>query len=94
MDDVRYYVMSAVRENVAKVMERSRGVGVLSCCSTHVLLPCSSAAHVLSCCSQTVLPVYQSNVFTLLSNISVPSQESELANFMVKQAGESGCLTP
>lgn len=27
MDDVRYYVMSSVRENLAKVMDRSRGVG-------------------------------------------------------------------
>lgn len=26
MEDVRYYVMSSVRENVAKVMERNRGV--------------------------------------------------------------------
>lgn len=27
MEDVRYYVMSSIRENVASVMERSRGVG-------------------------------------------------------------------
>lgn len=27
MDDVRYYVMSSVRENLATVMGRSRGVG-------------------------------------------------------------------
>lgn len=31
MEDVRYYVMSSVRENVAKVMERSRGVREQSC---------------------------------------------------------------
>lgn len=30
MEDVRYYVMSAVRENVATVMTRNRGVGGLS----------------------------------------------------------------
>ncbi|XP_029693730.1 nucleolar complex protein 4 homolog isoform X1 [Takifugu rubripes] len=58
MDDVRYYVMSSVRENLTKVMDRSRG---------------------------EVLPVYQSNVFTLMSNISIPNQESELTSFMVKQ---------
>ncbi|KAG7498188.1 nucleolar complex protein 4-like [Solea senegalensis] len=32
-----------------------------------------------------VSPIYQYNVFALMSNISVPSQESELTNFMVKQ---------
>ncbi|XP_058473421.1 nucleolar complex protein 4 homolog [Solea solea] len=32
-----------------------------------------------------VSPIYQYNVFTLMSNISVPSQESELTNFLVKQ---------
>uniref|UniRef100_A0A8C4EE97 CCAAT-binding factor domain-containing protein n=1 Tax=Dicentrarchus labrax TaxID=13489 RepID=A0A8C4EE97_DICLA len=55
MEDVRYYVMSSVRENVGKVMDKSKGA---------------------------VMPVYQTNVFTLMSNISVPSQESELTNFM------------
>uniref|UniRef100_H3CE75 Nucleolar complex associated 4 homolog n=1 Tax=Tetraodon nigroviridis TaxID=99883 RepID=H3CE75_TETNG len=59
MDDVRYYVMSSVRENLARVMGRSRGA---------------------------VLPVYQSNVFTLMSNISVPRQESAVCSFMVTQA--------
>ncbi|KAM9735739.1 nucleolar complex protein 4 homolog [Menidia menidia] len=58
MEDLRYYVMSSIRENVGKVMGKSKGA---------------------------VLPVYQNNVFTLMSNISVPSQESELTNFMVKQ---------
>nr|XP_019937315.1 PREDICTED: nucleolar complex protein 4 homolog [Paralichthys olivaceus] len=32
-----------------------------------------------------VMPVFQNNAFTLMSNISIPSQESELTNFMVKQ---------
>ncbi|XP_059905748.1 nucleolar complex protein 4 homolog [Gadus macrocephalus] len=32
-----------------------------------------------------VIPVYQNNVFTLMSSIIMPSQESELTNFMVKQ---------
>uniref|UniRef100_A0A3P9IP55 Nucleolar complex associated 4 homolog n=1 Tax=Oryzias latipes TaxID=8090 RepID=A0A3P9IP55_ORYLA len=57
MDDVRYYVMSALRESVGKVMEQNKG---------------------------TLLPVYQNNVFTLMSSISMPSQQSELSNFMVK----------
>ncbi|KAM3874526.1 nucleolar complex protein 4 homolog [Diretmus argenteus] len=58
MEDVRYYVMSSIRENVGKVMDKNKGA---------------------------VLPVYQNNVFTLLSNINMPSQESELTNFLVKQ---------
>ncbi|KAM9338243.1 nucleolar complex protein 4 homolog [Symphorus nematophorus] len=58
MEDVRYYVMSSIRENVGKVMDKNKGA---------------------------VVPVYQNNAFTLMSNISVPSQESELTNFMVKQ---------
>ncbi|XP_060930600.1 nucleolar complex protein 4 homolog [Limanda limanda] len=32
-----------------------------------------------------LMPVFQNNAFTLMSNISIPSQESELTNFMVKQ---------
>ncbi|XP_007565979.1 nucleolar complex protein 4 homolog [Poecilia formosa] len=58
MDDIRYYVMSFIRDNVATVMNKSKGA---------------------------VLPVYQSNVFTLMLNINMPSQETELTNFMVKQ---------
>ncbi|XP_032395906.1 nucleolar complex protein 4 homolog [Etheostoma spectabile] len=58
MEDVRYYVMSSIRENVGKVMEKNKGA---------------------------LVPVYQNNVFTLMSNISVPSQESQLTNFMVQQ---------
>ncbi|XP_069019332.1 nucleolar complex protein 4 homolog [Embiotoca jacksoni] len=58
MDDLRYYVMSSIRENVGKVMDKSKGA---------------------------VLPLYQFNVFTLMSNITMPSKESELTNFMIKQ---------
>ncbi|CAB1318624.1 unnamed protein product [Coregonus sp. 'balchen'] len=58
MEDVRYYVMSSVRENVGRVMDKSKGA---------------------------VMPIYQNNVFTLLSNINMPSQESELTNYLVKQ---------
>nr|XP_020465489.1 nucleolar complex protein 4 homolog [Monopterus albus] len=58
MEDVRYYVMSSIRENVGKVMDKSKGA---------------------------VVPIYQNNLFTLMSSISMPSQESELSNFMVKQ---------
>lgn len=29
MEDVRYYVMSSVRENVGKVMDKNKGVGEL-----------------------------------------------------------------
>ncbi|XP_006788811.1 nucleolar complex protein 4 homolog isoform X2 [Neolamprologus brichardi] len=58
MEDVRYYVMSSIRDNVGKVMEKNKGA---------------------------VVPVYQNNVFTLMSSISMPNQESELTNFMVKQ---------
>ncbi|XP_066545640.1 nucleolar complex protein 4 homolog [Amia ocellicauda] len=57
-EDVRFYVMGFIIDNVAKVMDRKK---------------------------EAVLPVYQNNVFTLLSNISVPSQEADLTNFMVKQ---------
>ncbi|XP_041826839.1 nucleolar complex protein 4 homolog [Melanotaenia boesemani] len=58
MEDVRYYVMSSIRANVGKVMDKNKGA---------------------------VLPVYQNNTFTLMCNITMPSQESELTNFMVKQ---------
>ncbi|XP_068609333.1 nucleolar complex protein 4 homolog [Brachionichthys hirsutus] len=58
MDDVRYYVMSSICENVGRVMTQNKGA---------------------------VMPVYQGNVFTFMSNVSVPSKESELTNFMVKQ---------
>ncbi|XP_068430444.1 nucleolar complex protein 4 homolog [Clinocottus analis] len=58
MEDVRYYVMSSIRENVGKVMDKNKGA---------------------------LVPVYQNNVFSLMSNISVPNKESELTNFMIKQ---------
>ncbi|XP_030625514.1 nucleolar complex protein 4 homolog [Chanos chanos] len=58
MDDVRFYVMTSIRVNVARVMDKNKGA---------------------------VMPVYQNNVFTLLTNINMPSQESEITNFMVKQ---------
>ncbi|XP_061658094.1 nucleolar complex protein 4 homolog isoform X2 [Syngnathoides biaculeatus] len=57
-EDVRYYVMSSIRENMGQVMEKSKG---------------------------EVMPVYQHNVFTLMSNISIPKEELELSNFMVTQ---------
>uniref|UniRef100_UPI00398F0D3C nucleolar complex protein 4 homolog isoform X2 n=1 Tax=Pristiophorus japonicus TaxID=55135 RepID=UPI00398F0D3C len=34
------------------------------------------------------LPVYHQNVFTLLSSIHMPAEESELKNFLVKQKGK------
>ncbi|XP_034048324.1 nucleolar complex protein 4 homolog [Thalassophryne amazonica] len=58
MEDMRYYVMSSVRDCVCRVMDKNKGA---------------------------VLPVYQNNVFTLMSNIYMPDKESELTNFMVKQ---------
>ncbi|KAG5272901.1 hypothetical protein AALO_G00170550 [Alosa alosa] len=61
MDDVRYYVMCSIRDHVANVMEKNKGV---------------------------VMPIFQNNVFTLLSNINMPSQDSELTNFMVQQGAK------
>lgn len=58
MGDVRFYVMSAIRDSVTKVMDRNKGVP---------------------------LPVYQNNAFSLMYNMSMPSNESELCNFMVTQ---------
>ncbi|MGH0114679.1 UNVERIFIED_CONTAM: hypothetical protein FKN15_033996 [Acipenser sinensis] len=57
-EDIRYYVMASVNENVAKVMQKTK---------------------------EALLPVYQKNVFALLSNINMPSKESEMTNFQVKQ---------
>uniref|UniRef100_A0A673IXD5 Nucleolar complex protein 4 homolog n=1 Tax=Sinocyclocheilus rhinocerous TaxID=307959 RepID=A0A673IXD5_9TELE len=59
MDDVRYYVMSSVRDNIYRVMGRNK---------------------------KAVIPVYQNNVYTLLSTINVPSHGSKITNFLVKQA--------
>uniref|UniRef100_A0A8C8MN60 CCAAT-binding factor domain-containing protein n=1 Tax=Oncorhynchus tshawytscha TaxID=74940 RepID=A0A8C8MN60_ONCTS len=61
MEDVRYYVMSSVRDNVGRVMDKTKGVS-----------PARTG----------------NNVFTLLSNINMPSQESELTNYLVKQEGQ------
>ncbi|XP_037609671.1 nucleolar complex protein 4 homolog [Sebastes umbrosus] len=58
MEDVRYYVMSSIRESVGKVMDKSKGA---------------------------LVPIFQNNVLILMANISIPSKESELTNFMVKQ---------
>ncbi|MGH0163700.1 UNVERIFIED_CONTAM: hypothetical protein FKN15_048536 [Acipenser sinensis] len=57
-EDIRYYVMASVNENVAKVMQKTK---------------------------EALLPVYQKNVFALLSNINMPCKESEMTNFQVKQ---------
>ncbi|XP_007246113.3 nucleolar complex protein 4 homolog [Astyanax mexicanus] len=58
MDDVRYYVMSSIRDNIAKIMDKNK---------------------------QAVLPVYQTNVFTLLTNITMPSKSSDITNFLIQQ---------
>ncbi|KAH1180577.1 hypothetical protein KIL84_009413 [Mauremys mutica] len=60
-DDIRYFVMKAVAENIGQVMQKTKEVP---------------------------LPVYQQNVFSLISSISMPSQENEVVNFMVKQANQ------
>ena len=105
MEDVRYYVMSSVRENVGKVMDKNKGVGeicsvlsssaimffFLKTCSLWTVLRLLNSV-TLSWSFQAVVPIYQGNVFTLMSNISVPSKESELTNFMVKQEGGMSCL--
>ncbi|XP_029475320.1 nucleolar complex protein 4 homolog isoform X2 [Rhinatrema bivittatum] len=57
-DDVRYYVMTSVSDNIARVMQKSK---------------------------EALLPKYQQNVFSLISSLNMPSQESDLSNFMVKQ---------
>uniref|UniRef100_A0A8D0L6N2 Nucleolar complex associated 4 homolog n=1 Tax=Sphenodon punctatus TaxID=8508 RepID=A0A8D0L6N2_SPHPU len=59
-DDVRFFAMKAVADNIGHVMQRMK---------------------------EAPPPVYQQNVFSLISSISVPSRESEIANFLVKQAG-------
>ncbi|XP_006640308.2 nucleolar complex protein 4 homolog [Lepisosteus oculatus] len=56
-EDVRYYVMGFVTENVAKVMQKTK----------------------------EAVPLYQNNVFTLMTNITMPSQQTDLVNFLVKQ---------
>ncbi|XP_053135039.1 nucleolar complex protein 4 homolog isoform X2 [Hemicordylus capensis] len=60
-DDVRFFLMKAVAENIGNVMQKTKEVP---------------------------LPVYQRNVFTLISSIVMPSEESEIKNFLVKQANQ------
>ncbi|XP_036385719.1 nucleolar complex protein 4 homolog [Megalops cyprinoides] len=49
---------------------------------------CDSVGRVMERARGAVQPIYQNNVLTLISNISMPSQESELTNFLVKQAAK------
>ncbi|XP_067395899.1 nucleolar complex protein 4 homolog [Emydura macquarii macquarii] len=60
-DDIRYFVMKAVAENIGQVMQKTKEVP---------------------------LPVYQQNVFSLISSISMPNKENEVVNFMIKQANQ------
>ncbi|XP_066466189.1 nucleolar complex protein 4 homolog isoform X2 [Tiliqua scincoides] len=60
-DDVRYFVMKAVAENVGRVMQKNKEVP---------------------------LPVYQKNAFALISSITMPSEESEIKNFLVAHANQ------
>uniref|UniRef100_A0A8C3XPN6 Nucleolar complex associated 4 homolog n=1 Tax=Chelydra serpentina TaxID=8475 RepID=A0A8C3XPN6_CHESE len=60
-DDIRYFVMKAVAENIGQVMQKTKEVP---------------------------LPIYQQNVFSLISSISMPSKENEVVSFMVKQANQ------
>uniref|UniRef100_A0A8D0BX21 Nucleolar complex associated 4 homolog n=1 Tax=Salvator merianae TaxID=96440 RepID=A0A8D0BX21_SALMN len=60
-DDVRFFVMKLVAENVGSVMQRAR---------------------------KAPLPLYQKNVFALISSITMPSTESEIKNFLVTQANQ------
>ncbi|XP_073681030.1 nucleolar complex protein 4 homolog [Garra rufa] len=56
MDDVRYYVMSSVRDSMSRKKKKTAEI-----------------------------PVYYNNVFTLISNIKIPSQEPKMTKFLVKQ---------
>ncbi|KAJ8260693.1 hypothetical protein COCON_G00164160 [Conger conger] len=49
-----------------------------------------SVVRVMEKAKGAVLPVYQGNVFLLTSSVSMPSQEAELSNFLVKQAAKQG----
>ncbi|XP_008323014.1 nucleolar complex protein 4 homolog [Cynoglossus semilaevis] len=46
---------------------------------------CRGVGRVMKKNQWAVAPIYQNNVFTLMSNISLPSQQSEVVNFMVQQ---------
>ncbi|XP_063000488.1 nucleolar complex protein 4 homolog [Elgaria multicarinata webbii] len=60
-DDVRFFVMKSVAENVGSVMPKAK---------------------------KAPFPVYQKNVFALISSISMPSGESEIKNFLVRHANQ------
>ncbi|XP_048369624.1 nucleolar complex protein 4 homolog [Sphaerodactylus townsendi] len=59
-DDVRFFAMKAVAENIGNVMQKTK----------------------------EPLPVYQKNVFAFISSISMPSNENEIENFLVKHANQ------
>uniref|UniRef100_A0A8D2L8G7 Nucleolar complex associated 4 homolog n=1 Tax=Varanus komodoensis TaxID=61221 RepID=A0A8D2L8G7_VARKO len=56
-DDVRFFVMKLVAENVGSIMQKAK---------------------------QAPFPVYQKNVFALVSSIVMPSEESEMIHFLVR----------
>ncbi|CAI5797308.1 complex 4 homolog [Podarcis lilfordi] len=60
-DDVRFFVMKSVAENVGGIMQKTKKVP---------------------------LPVYQKNAFALISSISMPSEESEIQNFLVRNTNQ------
>ncbi|KAH0625357.1 hypothetical protein JD844_014811 [Phrynosoma platyrhinos] len=60
-DDVRFFVMKMVAENIGSVMQKAK---------------------------KAPLPVYQRNVFALISSISMPSKDSEMKNFLVKHTNQ------
>ncbi|KAL8180252.1 UNVERIFIED_CONTAM: Nucleolar complex protein 4 [Gekko kuhli] len=59
-DDVRFFMMKSVAENIGNVMQKTK----------------------------EPLPVYQKNAFTFVSSISMPCNESEIKNFLVKHANQ------
>ncbi|XP_042297854.1 nucleolar complex protein 4 homolog [Sceloporus undulatus] len=60
-DDVRFFVMKMVAENVGSVMQKAK---------------------------KAPLPVYQRNVFALISSISMPSKDSDIKNFLMKHTNQ------
>ncbi|XP_077164485.1 nucleolar complex protein 4 homolog [Paroedura picta] len=59
-DDVRFFAMKAVAENIGNVMQKTK----------------------------EPLPIFQKNAFAFLSSVSMPSEESEIKNFLVKHANQ------
>ncbi|XP_072570057.1 nucleolar complex protein 4 homolog [Paramormyrops kingsleyae] len=53
-----------------------------------------SVGRVTARAKEALLPIYQNNVFALLSNINMPSQESELTNFLIQMDGDRGDWKP